>query len=485
MSDKNFDALWAKYNVAIARAQDLQEQLTTKQRQWDKREEDSKITEKLMRELCESILAKDPEEMVLGTDYSWSSIPINELIMKSKKVLVHYVESRKDLMRRIMDISEERRQTIESLNEQIVILKTNPNATSISVEELQEQIQKEKEVKAVVDAAPQTMKTAIEAGKVQIVTDNTDEEDPYANAAMERMAETNAMMQITPKSIPVAQNREGLERKKKRKEEAMKAHTINLAEYEAKMSPESWLILEILGTSGYSLHADIENAVLQRDPTITNSKLRLNIGVLANMGIFNRESISSPTKGKLFIYQLTDIGSRLFKDKFGKNPVPSEMDIIIAEHDNTNHGYGIKFVAEILREDGFYKDVCDKNRKKPIDLGNGSAYIPDIVCTDENDVKTYIEYECGNHTATNFNAKCNKMTKVTSVLNFIVPNRNAADHIVAQIKGWIENRGAKSLAHITIRVNTAGQIRGVDLSKNDNWKFVFEPSKNKEPKVNF
>lgn len=73
--------------MVVARCKDLEEQMRIRQKQWDQREVESKTTEKLMRELCEDILAKDSKEMVLGTDYSWSSIQINELIRKSKQSL--------------------------------------------------------------------------------------------------------------------------------------------------------------------------------------------------------------------------------------------------------------------------------------------------------------------------------------------------------------------------------------------------------------
>ena len=82
---KNQKTLENQYHMVVARCKDLEEQMRIRQKQWDQREVESKTTEKLMRELCEDILAKDSKEMVLGTDYSWSSIQINELIRKSKQ----------------------------------------------------------------------------------------------------------------------------------------------------------------------------------------------------------------------------------------------------------------------------------------------------------------------------------------------------------------------------------------------------------------
>lgn len=483
--DREYDALWAKYNTAIAQVQDLREQLATKQEQWSQRDKEFKRLEKLMRELCEAICAKDRKEMVLGENYSWSSLELGELILKSKKIFGEYIESRKELMGKIMDKSEERRQMIESLQEQILVLKTNPGMSNISTEELAAQIEKEKKEQKIVDAMPQTIKDAIEKGKVSITLDSKDEEDIYSEELLSNMAETNARMQITPKSIPVTPSKKNIDNKKARKEEAMKAHTINLSEYEQKMSEESWLILKIIGEKGHSIYADIENCVVREDPTITSTKMRLCMTLLANMGIFRRESITTPLTGSFHAYQLTDIGARLFKDRYNKTPVLSEMDIIMAEHDNCTHGYGIKVLADAIRNSKRYKEVSDMNRKNPISLGDGVSYIPDIICVDSNNAKIYIEYECVNHNQTNFNAKCSKMCKVTSVLNFVVPNRDRAEKIVSQIKSWIENKGATALSHITVRVCTAAQIRDKDLADNKNWKYVFHPGKSIEPVINF
>ena len=145
--DKDYEILFSKYNRALAKAQDLQEQLITKQEQWEKRNVDFDTIEKNVRELCESILAKDSKEMRLGTDYSWDSIPVNELIIKAKKVFREYNAQRTDVMRKIMDTSEDRRAQVESLKEEIIMLKTQGRIASDSVlteDELRAQVNQER-----------------------------------------------------------------------------------------------------------------------------------------------------------------------------------------------------------------------------------------------------------------------------------------------------------------------------------------------------
>ena len=46
-SNSDYEILLNKYNIAIAKAQDLQEQLQTKQKQWEKRDADFSVVEKV------------------------------------------------------------------------------------------------------------------------------------------------------------------------------------------------------------------------------------------------------------------------------------------------------------------------------------------------------------------------------------------------------------------------------------------------------
>ena len=485
--NSDYATLLNQYNIAVAAGQNLQETLETRELQWDKREEDFKITEKLMRELCESILAKDPKEMVLGADYSWSSIPINELIIKTKKVFSEHNCKQKDFLQKMLDLAEDRRLQIGDLEEQIQLMKSSPaTAATMTQEEIQERIKKEKQEKAAIASLPLKAQEAAAKGKIEVIMEKEDEEDEFEAIVLKDMADKGGKVQLTPKSIPVTPARKQLEKKRQRKEQGVVAHMVNLKEYEDKLNESNWAVLEVIGKMGLSRYTEIENAVFESEPSYTTNRVRIATEILANIGLLNKELIKNPLKGTLYVYQMTDMGSRIFKDKFGQMPVVSELDEIMSEHDNCVHGYGIRFIAEMLKDTGEYKEVCDTNRKTPIKLGGGIAYIPDIVCTDNNGAKMYIEYECANHTQTNFNAKCNKMCKVTSVLNFVAPNRDAVTKLMKEVENWIASRGnGKSLRHITVRITSAIQMKDMDLKKNKGWKVVYEPGRKEVPEINF
>lgn len=488
VTQNEYDTMRDQRNVALAKAQDLQEQLLTKQEQWNTREQRYKTMEGVVRKLCEEILAKDNREMVLGTDYSWSSVSIFDLINKAQNSLRDYTNFQKDFMRKLLDQSESRRQTIESLEEQISIMRTQPSAIQISQDELAKKIEEEKKKKKVMESIPPKQKEYIENGRAEIVLDDKDDVlEKEEEALLAEIAETSARAQINPKSIPYTQNRKNIEKKKERKQSKIKAHTVNLRDFEEKLDPVSWDIIELMGREGTSIYSDIETSVIQQNTIITPSKCRTCIGVLTSMGLTKKEPVLNPLKGRFYIYALTDTGARIYQDRYQKIPVTSEMERISAEHDNCVHGYGIKFVADLIREEGNYVTVSDINRKRPISCGNGIEYIPDIICTDKNNHHMYIEYECVNHTQSNFNAKCNKMSQVTDVLNFIVPNKNDVSKIKQQILRWIENQGQNALSHITVRVTGAYQLRETnlkDLGNNKNWKLVFKPGDRLEPYEN-
>lgn len=177
---KNQKTLENQYHMVVARCKDLEEQMRIRQKQWDQREVESKTTEKLMRELCEDILAKDSKEMVLGTDYSWSSIQINELIRKSKQSFTNYIASRTDFMQKLVDQLEERRLEIEGLKDQISVMQLSPVKASLSETELEEKARQERERKKQMSDRPMQFpeKSNYADNGPQIVMEETDFCDP-------------------------------------------------------------------------------------------------------------------------------------------------------------------------------------------------------------------------------------------------------------------------------------------------------------------
>ena len=73
------------------------------------------------------------------------------------------------------------------------------------------------------------------------------------------------------------------------------------------------------------------------------------------------------------------------------------------------------------------------------------------------------------------------MVKVMRVQNLVTPNIDAAEKIGEQVQNWIKNRGAGSLKKTKVRVTTIRQLKGVNVFKDENWRYVFIPEKSCEP----
>lgn len=525
--DKEYEILFQQYQRAIAKAKDLQEQLDTKNDQWQQRNGDFDIIEKNVRELCEDILAKDNKEMVLGRDYSWATTPVNELILKARKVFKEYNASRTDLMRKIMDTSEDRRDQIESLKEQIIFMKTQgvqSGQSELSEDELQEQIDKEleekkkqeqviKDSKSMSPAVQQAIKSgnldvstfheAMSEGGIYVVEEDFDlDDDEIVDGQVVRISkekklrkeavEDASKMKLTKKSIPITKSKKAINDKKELKKKLDKEYTMNiLSDLEKKISEHGWVIIDVIAKYGHSkANVIIEQALLEAEKSglkTSKSRMRTNLTDLSNIGILKKEPVHSPYT-KFFAYSLTTEGARIFKAKYNEEPILSEMDRIIAEHDNVEHGYGIKEVSERIVQSECFETVEIWNRKNNVITISGNiTYIPDIVCTSKNGEHTYIEYELNNYGQRQFNIKCNKINACTNTINFIVPDRVKAEQIMEKLVKWAETKPKDGkMRHVIVRVTTAGALNGeIDLTLHESWMYTYRPAKDKEPKNNF
>ena len=516
--DKEFDILFNKYNIAVAKAKDLQEQLSTKQEQWQERNQKIDIIEQNVRELCESILAKDGKEMVLGEDYSWSSLETLNLINKAKKVFKEYNAERTNILRKIMDVAEERRDQVESLKEQLIQIKTRGNGSGVklTLEELEEQVEKEAEEKQRQEASVKASKTlspevqrAAKEGKVHIEQikedisngkvvvqgedeDFFDEDDVAEGTAEAKLLSTSIKRSVGAKltktsmtSIPSAKEKNF---KTQKREESKKQYTLKLLdEFEEKISDAGWVVMDAIGTYGLSTAKEIceKGLELAQDIKITKSKLTTNLNDLEKNHLLIKQKVPTPF-AHITVYNFTQDAALIYKNRFGKEVVVSEADRLIAEHDNLVHGYSIRDCARVIRDAGFFKQTEIWNRKKNVILiQNGVQYIPDIVCYGDNDEKMYIEYERDHYEQKGFNIKLNKMLFATPIINFIAPNREVCESLTKKMEKWAKTKGnGENMQNVILRVTMAKSLN-TNLREDKNWAYVFRPARDKEFINNF
>lgn len=483
--DKQFEDLLNDFKRAKAENQDLREQIKQKEAAWSKEREKVRVMEDAARTLCESILAKDKSEMVLQQDYSWRSIGTTDLLKKAMNSYKNYCQERSELLTRIQDICEARGQKIESLTDQIVRGMTDGTGKALDPEAVQKIIadsEKEKEKEKALTKAPFKVKDAAKEGRVNlIVEDEGDIEFDGEKRSIQELIDINEEVKTTSMSIPVAQSTARKRENDKRKEEAIRAHVVNLKEFADRMNDMKWEILYAIGNDGYSKYQDIENSIVERKPEMARPTIRKAASEIEGAAILTHEKILLPLKPISIIYRLSDIGVRLYVDHFGKKPVVSEVEKIIAEHDNVEHGYGILDVASMLTEKGWYDEVSAFNRvAHKVKLGNKS-YIPDIYA-EKDGQKEYFEYERGLHTQADFNEKCNKMVQVTRVVNFIAPNMDVLKKALKpKIDAWANKRGQESLRNVKVRLTTAKQLKQNEKKDDGGWLIIYNFNKSLAP----
>lgn len=475
MADAQYKTLLSKYNVAVARCRDLEEQNSVNMRHWKAEEERFKKVEDLARKLCEMILAKDHAEMVLGENRSWYATPVDELILRAQKSYKSYNQETTRILNAIQDEAEKRRSKIEGLEDQIqqylagngfiAPIGTTDSSSGTDEDELIPQI-----------------KAPAQAGKIELIIeearDSPEDEDVRA---ISELIEINEQAKLTSNAVPVNDAVQKVRVVERERENAMMAHMIDLVDLEKRFNDTMWSVLSYIGGEGIAKYPEIERRVMDAKPDTVKSKVRTAAQELFKMKVLDQESLNLPLTPRVLVYKLTDIGIRLYRKHFEKAPVESEIDRVRKEHDNLEHGYGIMDLERVLTECGRYREVQIFNRSRAISISGNRKYVPDVIALPVKGSYTeYIEYERGYHTQPDFNAKCNKMCRVTRFLNFVAPNRSVLiKKLRPQVEAWIQGRGIEGLKNLRIRLSTPAELRIADPA--DAWLIVYDLSKGPEP----
>lgn len=473
-----------------ARCLDLEEQLRIKKQQWEQAESVYKDAEFHCRRLCEEILVRDVSETGLGKSYSWDGLSMAEMATKALSSLRKYNEKRTDIQRRLLDISEERRLKIASLLEQIEVLRncsegakacTNEdiaeNHTEVVTEpkktdSLEEKPKEITEPKPAYIAAPPAVDMIIE------------EDSDISEADIDEIREIEELAQevITEsKEIPVHPAKKIIRERQRERNMKFNSHVVDLSEYRSKITKLMWSILQVIGKEGLSSYTDIEAKIFELfSDDVTRATVRMSVRSLYTMGILDQEQISDPIRSKFMAYRLTEIGHRIYKEQFEESPILSELDVIISQHDNPSHGYGIKALWQILSDSGQFDRVSMDRKENTIQLRRGGQYVPDIIAT-KNNVPMYFEYECGTHVQADFSLKCNKMIQVTDNIYIVTPNREVLQkRLMNQVSIWIKSKGGyKGLSGKTVRMTTATALRNENPLDEECWQVTYNMESDK------
>lgn len=236
------------------------------------------------------------------------------------------------------------------------------------------------------------------------------------------------------------------------------AHVVDLNDYMSEMTDIMWNIMIAIGKEGLSEAKDIKKLIISGG--ISDSAFNNALSQLRKMNIVDQERINTGWRW-FHSYELSELGKRIYLEKYKNNPVECEKQKLKKEHTTALHGYCIKDASTILKAIFGYDETSTDRRKNSIKLYTGETYIPDIIAKKkEGALVDYFEVELGHHTQTDFNKKCDKMLMVTKNLYFIVPDADTMNRVLArQIGQWVLEKGGKEkLKGTTIYLTTLKKL---------------------------
>ena len=459
----DYDSLMSSYLRACDRVRQLEEDAEMKSEQWNAYSVNCEVVDKHARKLCEKILAKDKNQMVLGDAKTWHAISTDELISMASESFDKYNSQRTLVINNILAESERRGREIESLKDQIEIMIREGRVGDIqTVEDVTAAAEKRKKDGDTLSKVSFKTQEAFNAGRIDVIIESDD--DNYVDGEMNTFKElmnTAEQVRLTSNSIPHIRSAKKEEDMKAAENEVVMTHMVDLKTHIEKCGDVEWQVLHTIGSKGISRYRDIEAEITQ-DTKFLNASVRNATSVLLNLGALEKDTFKLPISAKSIFYHLSVIGRRLYKYRFNEEPCISEIERVIAEHDNAEHGYGIIDIQRILENNGSYTEVSSYNRDKAIEVtieDKKYKYIPDLIAKSKKGYTEYFEYERGTHHQSDFNLKIDKMCKVTRFINIVAPNRKIMADIKVKVDAWIGTRDPQSIKNHILRICTANDIK--------------------------
>ncbi|MBQ7818425.1 MAG: hypothetical protein IJ341_01880 [Bacteroidales bacterium] len=479
--DSDYIALVNKYNMLVSHAKELEERIESNETAWKAYAAKMEVMEGHARKLCEKILAKDKEEMTLGTAKSWASYRTDELILRTTDSFDKQVAENISLVQKIYSVASERGQQLDSLKDQIATMLAHGNITNTTLDDVIEEAEKRNKEKREVDKAPNIVKKTASEGTVDLIIVEDNDVDDADSQFLLDMAEKNIETKLTANSIPVSKGDKAVKQLSKAREDAALIHMVDIKPIIDSLCDIDKYALDAIGSKGHSLIKDIYEHIKGKfDSNIYESATRKSLMQLMAKGVVGGVQVSLPLSSRTYSFSLTAMGMRIFKELFNEECVKSEYEKIVAEHDNPEHGYGIMSLKNVLLESGKYIEVTDSVRKKGIPVtikGQSMIYVPDIIAK-TNRYTEYFEYERGTHNQVNFNIKCEKMSKVSKFLNFVAPNRTTVKIIKNKVDSWLKDKDVSKMKGYVIRIGTLASIKN-----NEPWYVEYKLSNGIEPSV--
>lgn len=443
------------YDIKLANLESKYESMKEDKEYFEK---EYKKLKGLVESLCKSIVSNQYSISQLGGNSILQDLNIYKLIDFTK---IDYQKQKIDNLETLKKLNDQIKMQgvmIESLKQQLsqAMLERNKD---ISIEEVEDA--------TVIDNAgilePAVPKVAkVERNTLGQVKKSTSDSISVQHTQSPLSSHTSPVVNFAKNQLPKQP------KKTAPPQETSPTLTIeNVDAYMSAMTDIMWDILEAMGTEGCAKSNDILNWIDNQSANkYAKSNVLNSLTTLKKMNILKADNVSTGYR-RFQIFQFTQKGAEMFKAKFNKEPVESEIDQIIRDHDNVIHGYTIKDACELLLEHHNCTNAVMDRQEVSIKLPNGETYIPDIIATKEDGSKMYVEVELGNTPQKDFNNKCKKMLQVTKDLYFVTDvEETIRKKLEGQVSMWILSMGGKEKVQgTTVYLTTMTMLSKGEFSK--------------------
>lgn len=193
----------------------------------------------------------------------------------------------------------------------------------------------------------------------------------------------------------------------------------------------AWAIVRALGETGFCLRSDLAAAAGVGDPS--SGYVREMFARLRVAGLIREERPGTEAVGRTpYMVSLTEAGREAFRWRWGKEPAPSILELLVARHKSLEHAYLNLQAAGVLREAGYSVDLFPRD----VEVGGGK-FAPDLVAAKDGQV---IYVECERDTRKKPEERDQKWNiyhqAAQGKFYFIVPNKATQNAILSEISLW-------------------------------------------------
>lgn len=244
-----------------------------KEAKWKEIEEKNKVAIDLFRSLCEKILAKDKNEMVLGEEYSWSKLSDTDIAHKAIKSYDNYNTSRNMAIKVMLAKYESQSKELEGLKLSIDRMINNGDYTKAKLKDAITDPTKQIKEDEAHKKSDGKLQQADKEGKVKAIVEEDDDFEDIEQELVNSNKNIEVGIKHQANKPTVYTSDKKNKAKNKIRSENIEKEMYNHQETISKLTDNEWNLIKILGATGFSTVNRIKNALEVKDTGITQSQV--------------------------------------------------------------------------------------------------------------------------------------------------------------------------------------------------------------------